>query len=99
MFAQILGKVWNALTDEEKQPYVELAQKDRERYKKETQNFENVKFQNNKCKPKKVKDPSKPKAITRPYLFFFVEFLKGRREQNLKGSGAAELSKECGQLW
>ena len=46
----------------------------------------------------KVKDKSKPKSITRPYLFFFIEFMQKRKNQNFKG-GAAELSKECGALW
>lgn len=35
--SRVLGEEWNHLTEEEKQPYLQMAQKDRSRYEEEKQ--------------------------------------------------------------
>ena len=84
--------MFKKLTNEEKEPYEEMARKDKERYKKEMANYvppsesEDESDSNKKGKGKKTtkkeKDPNAPKRGKSSFMFFSTEWRSKIKEEN-----------------
>ncbi|XP_015794483.1 high mobility group protein DSP1 isoform X2 [Tetranychus urticae] len=77
---------WNQMCEEEKQPFLEVAAKDRERYKKEMAVY------------KPARDANKPKRPGTAFMLFMGDFRKEMAGKEPEG-GVAALAKLGGERW
>ena len=77
---------WNSMTEEEKKPFTQVANKDRERYKKEMEIY------------KPSRDVNKPKRPGTAFMLFMVDFRKEVAGKEPEG-GVAALAKLGGERW
>ncbi|KAG8196233.1 hypothetical protein JTE90_023792 [Oedothorax gibbosus] len=77
---------WNNMTAEEKQPFLEVASRDRERYKKEMAIF------------KPARDVNKPKRPGTAFMLFMGDLRKEMAGKEPEG-GVAALAKLGGERW
>jgi hypothetical protein len=94
--AKETGNRWQKLTEEEKQKYTDMAEKDKCRHEEEMKGYQ--------APPpimvpmKAVKDPNRPKGKKSAYTCFVTEIGAQLRSENPKLS-AAEVSKELAKRW
>ena len=81
--------MFKALSSEEKEPYEEMARKDKERYKKEMADYvppsdddDDDDSGDNKKSKKKKKDPNAPKRGKSSFMFFSSEWRSKIKEEN-----------------
>jgi len=95
------GALWNAMSDAEKAPFVELSEKDKARYAEEMKRFEaehgadELEFFGKKVK--KTRDPNMPKRNLNSYMFYspnMVKELKEKSEMTHK-----EATVKAGEMW
>ena len=95
------GALWNKMTDAEKAPFVELAEKDKGRYAEEMKKFEaehggeDMEFFGKK--PKKTRDPNMPKRNLNSYMFFSPNMVKELKEKS--GLTHKEATVKAGEMW
>ncbi len=92
--AKELGRLWNELSDEDKQPYVEQAEAAKAVYEVEKAKWQEETKQLRKSKKKAA--PSGPKRPRSAYIFFCNT---ERAEVSKKFDTLGEVSKELGRLW
>jgi hypothetical protein len=83
-----MGERWNAMTDEEKQPYADKAKIDNDRYKREKSEWD-------------IAHPEPPKQQTRAlsaYILFTKEERPKIKDEN-KDLGFTDVGKELGVRW
>lgn len=85
-FGKECAAKWNSMTDEEKKPFIEVANKDRERYRKEMEIY------------KPARDANKPKRPGTAFMLFMVDFRKEVAGKEPEG-GVAALAKLGGERW
>ncbi|GFY47987.1 HMG box domain-containing protein [Trichonephila inaurata madagascariensis] len=77
---------WNSMTGEEKQPFLEVAARDRERYRKEMSIY------------KPARDVNKPKRPGTAFMLFMADLRKEMAGKEPEG-GVAALAKLGGERW
>jgi len=77
---------WNAMQEEDKKPFLEVAAKDRDRYKREMAVF------------KPARDANKPKRPGTAFMLFMGDFRKEMAGKEPEG-GVAALAKLGGERW
>jgi len=77
---------WNAMSEEEKKPFLETAARDRDRYKREMAVF------------KPARDANKPKRPGTAFMLFMGDFRKEMAGKEPEG-GVAALAKLGGERW
>jgi len=87
--AKLCGIAWKSMTEEEKSPYTEKYQIDRERFLKEKEAEEK--------KSGKVKDPTKPKRPQSGYFLFLADFRKEMAGKVLEGG--EKIPTLAGEKW
>ncbi|XP_067119603.1 uncharacterized protein [Centruroides vittatus] len=85
-FGKECANKWNSMKDEDKQPFLDVAAKDRERYRKEMAIF------------KPAKDTNKPKRPGTAFMLFMADFRKEMAGKEPEG-GVAALAKLAGERW
>lgn len=95
---KVLSQQWNALTTAQKQKYVDLAKKEKERYDREMASYQPSEEFQTKKQGKKNKNPDSPKRATSAYLLFCAAQrpLVKTEMPELKGS---EVLRELGKRW
>ena len=86
------------MSEAERQPYVDMANADRDRYNKDMENYEPVDDEKSTKKRKAKKDPNMPKKPWSSYFFFCDEFRQSVKEKNPELK-ATEIAKHLGKLW
>ena len=98
------GELWNAMSDEEKAPFVKMAEEDKARYVEEREVYEREhadeirEFEKLEGKrPKKAKDPNAPKRNCNAFMHFSPAKVRElKEEKNLTHKQATSLA---GKLW
>lgn len=85
-FGKECAAKWAEMGEEEKRPFVESAERDRERYRREMAIF------------KPARDESKPKRPGTAFMLFMVDFRKEMAGKEPEG-GVAALAKLGGERW
>jgi len=85
-FGKECAQKWNSMNDEEKQPFLDVAAKDRDRYKKEMAIY------------KPARDANKPKRPGTAFMLFMADFRKQMAGKEPEG-GVAALAKLGGERW
>ncbi|KAI1308636.1 High mobility group protein B3 [Halotydeus destructor] len=85
-FGKECAAKWNAMTEEEKKPFLEVAERDRDRYRKEMAIF------------KPARDANKPKRPGTAFMLFMGDFRKEMAGKEPEG-GVAALAKLGGERW
>ncbi|XP_067119024.1 high mobility group protein DSP1-like [Centruroides vittatus] len=85
-FGKECAAKWNAMSDEEKQPFLNAAAKDRERYKQEMAVY------------KPPRDTNKPKRPGTTFMLFMADLRKEMAGREPEG-GVAALAKLGGERW
>lgn len=85
-FGKECASKWNTMCEEEKQPFLDVAAKDRERYKKEMAVY------------KPARDANKPKRPGTAFMLFMADFRKQMAGKEPEG-GVAALAKLGGERW
>ncbi|XP_053203037.1 high mobility group protein DSP1-like [Panonychus citri] len=85
-FGKECAAKWNQMCEEEKQPFLAVAAKDRERYKKEMAVY------------KPARDANKPKRPGTAFMLFMGDFRKEMAGKEPEG-GVAALAKLGGERW
>lgn len=85
-FGKECASKWNQMCEEEKQPFLDVAAKDRERYKKEMAVY------------KPARDANKPKRPGTAFMLFMGDFRKEMAGKEPEG-GVAALAKLGGERW
>ena len=85
-FGKECAAKWNSMNEEDKKPFVAVANKDRERYKKEMEIY------------KPARDVNKPKRPGTAFMLFMVDFRKEVAGKEPEG-GVAALAKLGGERW
>jgi len=85
-FGKECAAKWNSMTEEEKRPFTDNAERDRERYRKEMEAF------------KPAKDTLKPKRPGTAFMLFMVDFRKEIAGKEPEG-GVAATAKLGGERW
>ena len=85
-FGKECAAKWSEMGEEEKRPFVDSAERDRERYKREMAIF------------KPARDESKPKRPGTAFMLFMVDFRKEMAGKEPEG-GVAALAKLGGERW
>lgn len=89
---------WKNLNDKDRQPYLNMASSDKDRYGNEMKNYVPPPPQPQAQSAKKLKDPNKPKACRNAYVFFNMEMtVKIRAESPTITIG--EIWKEVSNRW
>lgn len=95
------GALWNKMTDAQKAPFVELAEKDKARYAEEMKKFEaehggeDMEFFGKK--PKKARDPNQPKRNLNSYMFYSPNMVKELKEKS--NMTHKEATVKAGEMW
>ncbi len=95
-----LGKMWKALTDKKKKPYVEKADADKKRYEEEMKNYVPTE-EEKEAKEKKSKGKSGKTKVTRTpsgYLLFCNEKRDQVKSEN-PDAKMTEVSSILGKMW
>ena len=93
------GALWKNLSEEQKQPFVQMSAKDKARYKKEMESYVPGPVLEEGDKPrktKKAKDPNAPKRNINAFMWFSPD---KRRELAEGGMSGKEARDEAGRLW
>jgi len=85
-FGKECAAKWHSMTEEEKKPFTDEAERDRERYRKEMEVF------------KPARDVNKPKRPGTAFMLFMVDFRKEIAGKQPEG-GVAALAKLGGERW
>ncbi|XP_022255806.1 intrastrand cross-link recognition protein-like isoform X2 [Limulus polyphemus] len=85
-FGKECAAKWNSMSEEEKQPFLDAANKDRERYRKEMAIY------------KPARDANKPKRPGTAFMIFMKDFRKEMAGREPEG-GVAALAKLGGERW
>ncbi|KAF8784448.1 high mobility group protein homolog TDP-1-like isoform X1 [Argiope bruennichi] len=85
-FGKECATKWNSMTGEEKQPFLEVAARDRERYRKEMSIY------------KPARDVNKPKRPGTAFMLFMADLRKEMAGKEPEG-GVAALAKLGGERW
>mmetsp|Transcript_3130 Transcript_3130/g.9594 ORF Transcript_3130/g.9594 Transcript_3130/m.9594 type:complete len:200 (+) Transcript_3130:143-742(+) len=96
-FAEVgkrLGEEWKALDEEARKPYIELAEQDKERHKKEMANYEpSAEFSGTKRR-----DPNRPKRAISAYLCFCREYRESVKAE-FPDKQMTDIQKVLGERW
>lgn len=84
IITQACAEKWRNMCDDEKEPFLELSRRDRERW------------QRDKALEKKPRDPNRPKRPPSAYFLFLAEF---RKSYAGKSDPAKEITKKAGEAW
>ena len=86
-----LGEMWRELSDEDKEPYVEMATKDKERYAEEAEEAG--------IEPKTPKTKKKsPSRGVSGYVLFCGEH-RAEVQEEMKGEKPTEVTRRLGEMW
>lgn len=102
--SKICGTLWGKMTDEEKQPFVKLSEKDRKRHEREMEDYNPPSDESDddepakKKKKKKEKDPNAPKKNVTAYFHFAAEKRPEIKAEDPSLS-ITEQAKKIGSLW
>lgn len=99
--AKLIGKAFKELTDEERKEYDDVAQADKERYKKEMEDYSlpsDLSDDAGKKRGKKKKDPNAPKGAMTAYFLFANEQRDKIKESNPDAS-FSEIGKLLGKAY
>lgn len=103
-----LGEMWKALDDDKKKKYIEMANKDKDRYKGSMEKYQPPESSSEsdsddsrkkkRKKKKKSKDPNKPKRSMSSFMFFANENRSSVRKEHpdLK---ITEVGKKLADMW
>ncbi|XP_068701386.1 high mobility group protein B3-like [Montipora foliosa] len=98
-FSKACAEKWKALSEEERQPYREAAEKDKLRYENEMANYSPPEAAGRKTrKGKKPKDKNRPKGAKNPFMCFSEEKRPKLKEQN-PDEPTKEIAKMLGEMW
>lgn len=108
---KLLGEAWKNVTEEEKKKFEDMAEADKERYKKEMESYvppsdDDDDSSDDEGSPKKKKgkkkgakkDPNAPKRALSSFMFFSKEMRSKIQEQNADAS-FGEIGKLIGEAW
>lgn len=84
IITQACAEKWRNMNEEEKEPFLELSRRDRERWLKD------------KALEKKPRDPNRPKRPPSAYFLFLADF---RKSYPGKADPAKEITKKAGEAW
>merc|ERR1719354_1187595 len=84
IITQACAEKWSNMCEEEKEPFLELSRRDRERWLKD------------KALEKKPRDPNRPKRPPSAYFLFLADF---RKQYKGKSDPAKEITKKAGEAW
>nr|XP_039262634.1 high mobility group protein DSP1-like isoform X2 [Styela clava] len=84
IITQACAEKWRHMTEDEKEPFLELARRDRERW------------QQDKSLEKRPRDPNRPKRPPSAYFLFLADF---RKSYPNKTDPAKEITKKAGEQW
>nr|NP_001071792.1 transcription factor protein [Ciona intestinalis]BAE06615.1 transcription factor protein [Ciona intestinalis] len=84
IITQACAEKWRNMNEEEKEPFLELSRRDRERWQKD------------KALEKKPRDPNRPKRPPSAYFLFLADF---RKNYPGKSDPAKEITKKAGEAW
>lgn len=84
IITQACAEKWRHMTEDEKEPFLELARRDRERW------------QQDKSLEKRPRDPNRPKRPASAYFLFLKDF---RDSYPNKKDPAKEITKKAGERW
>jgi len=84
IITQACAEKWRNMCEEEKEPFLELSRRDRERWLKD------------KALEKKPRDPNRPKRPPSAYFLFLADF---RKQYKGKSDPAKEITKKAGEAW
>jgi hypothetical protein len=98
--AKIIGAKWRALTDEEKEPFKVLAQKDRARYNAQMKDYVPTPGYDDsgRARRRKQKDPNAPKKPKSAYFLFAESRRAALREEN-PAAKISVIAKLTGEEW
>lgn len=111
--AEVLGKLWGSMSDEDKAKYQSMANADKKRYEEEKKNWEppakpagssasssssSSSGKSSKKGSKKSKDPNSPKRGLSAYLFFASDIRPQLRAQ-YPTDAFPLISSKIGELW
>lgn len=101
-FAKQCSQIWKGMTDEEKQPYNDMAEHDKARYEQELAVFKQnggtlAKPGSKKARAEK-KDPNKPKTPRTAFFLFSAEMRDLVKQQN-PAFKVTDVARELGRLW
>ncbi|PRD32913.1 UNVERIFIED_CONTAM: High mobility group-T protein [Trichonephila clavipes] len=85
-FGKECAAKWNAMNDEQKEPFLDSAGRDRERYKREMSIY------------KPARDANKPKRPGTAFMIFMADFRKEMAGKEPEG-GVAAMAKLGGERW
>lgn len=85
-FGKECAAKWNGMPEDDKKPFLDVANKDRERYKREMQVY------------KPARDANKPKRPGTAFMLFMGDFRKEMAGKEPEG-GVAALAKLGGERW
>lgn len=84
IITQACAEKWRHMSEEEKEPFLELARRDRERWL------------HDKALEKRPRDPNRPKRPPSAYFLFLADF---RKTYPNKTDPAKEITKKAGERW
>lgn len=91
---KLLGQMWQQLTPEEKVPWVEKAEMDKQRYKQEMMHY----VPPVRPKGKKKRDPSAPKRACSAYIFFGAA-IRDQIKADMPDAKNTDILRETGARW
>nr|AFJ24846.1 high mobility group-1 [Schmidtea mediterranea] len=94
-FSKRCSEKWKEMSPKEKQRFMDIAAKDKERYLKEMDNYQPPAGTKNK---RKIKDPNKPKGAWTAFFFFSDEHRKKIKEENPEYK-VGDVAKVLGKMW
>ena len=96
---RIIAEKWAAMTDEEKAPYVKLAEEDKLRYSREMNAYDGpLHVPVAKKRGHQNKAPGAPKRAMSPFLFFSNE-KRGQIQAANPNMKITEVSAKLGEIW
>jgi len=106
--AKIMGQEWKQLSDSEKAPFVQKAEKDKKRYAEEKANYvapekdsdasDSSSDSDEPKKKKKKKDPNAPKKPKNAFMFFANDKRESVKAKHPKFK-TTEISTKLGEMW
>jgi len=100
-FMKECGAKWKTLDEETKQPFVEKAAIDAERWQEEMADYEPEGGERvaRGGKKRKTKDPNAPKRPLTAFFLYAADHRAKVREELGEGCTVGDISKEIGKLW